>query len=498
MRQGTFLKMLSTIFLATFLWAQENTFPSTFIDVNNYSFHSGTQTGVRIVVFNIDEQRYQDIHYYGIPQRQSKHAIATLTSHSESSTQTSYTYTLQPLSPYVRTNLSQKTSKKNDLQNNNVIRFFSDGSIHLPANFPSNIILRTYASTQFVPPSTSVPQGWTQQPWNFHDLRLKTTPEITMQLTYKGTLSSITPEGMFTRLGEQQQIRYGKPFNAQFYYRNKNKDQESKPFSALNELKHYQGGELGYLGELCVEMTCISYGYLTRHTSQNRSNQGIDGIFTNDLIPPHIILTESKGQSSKEKQKSAKKILELHLNESGINGIHDSLKKMMDRDPKLQESSDLVRQYINDTPQNVSKLAHRLKVDGTCQYAGEILNKKLYNEQFHKDVTPDSPIQEKIESLNDTLKDLCNTPEQKVELLKAFLKSDEDLTGYILLPSQSGVSPLKPKKLSFNQEKNQTVETDENGSNISITPQEETAFLKVSTASEKTGRSTVLKRRLSL
>ncbi len=368
-----------------------------FIDIDNFKFPDQGKTGIRIAIFDTTEQKYEGIHYYkmGTTDREPNIGI----------------YTAE-----------------------NTIKIFSDASIIISDKIKNDYIIRTPGTIFYGNQKTEIlPPRWTKTSSTFFDARTQDT--YTKNIVYDG-IKTLSGEEIIKNCLEYKSYQTNNQNFQALYYERATK---SGPFEApvfwsfkkLNEFKHARGGELGYLGELSVEMTMISFGYFTHLTSQNKSNQGIDGVYLSEGIAPEMFLTESKGQSSHIKQNSAEVIFNKGLTEAKI---YESIGKMSgagnskrnfapssDLQEIFQQTSQTITQWIETSPTKIFKLGHRLKSDGYCQYYGGVFNLDAYQKAKNVTLSPASPEKDKIEGTKSHFSKISNDPKEQ---MKIFLKAN--------------------------------------------------------------------------
>jgi len=420
--------IINTLFIFCFFSTSE---AQKFIDIDNFYFIDHGKTGIRIAIFDIDKQTYSSINYYHIGKT------------------------------------DREEEKEIEIPHEN-IKIFSTGNVEILGNIDELFIIRSFANIScnieehFINKKQILPSKWQKINWEFFDVRDKT--EYKKQIVHN-KISLLSAETIINeKYPYKSHARYGKHFEAG-YYKRKNKGSsfeksESLTFGQILTYKHSRGGELGYLGELSVEMTMISCGYFKRLTSQNNSNQGIDGIYINDNEPPEMFLTESKGQSSSQKQNTAKTIFNKCLTDKHIEEVLETMLKGGGRfdNEIFQKTAQLVNQFIKSTPEKLFKWAHRLKVDGKCEYYGERCNLTASHEAGSNNLSPESPLKDKTIAISNLLARLSLSPEEKVELyLEASPLSPDNLLKALL--NSQGISETQQKdafkilNLRFDSEK---------------------------------------------
>lgn len=150
--------------------------------------------------------------------------------------------------------------------------------------------------------------------------------------------------------GRPSQEHSAKP---KFFHYTKNfiETEEKEDFQSLSSNQKENSSERGRLGELMTHMTLFAYGFEEKVTSQDNSNQGIDGIyFKRDFYGEleALFLTESKFQN---KSKKCSSIMEEQLNEAilfkNINRLDNA-------------NRDDIFNFIHHHPQQVFKGVNRI------------------------------------------------------------------------------------------------------------------------------------------
>ncbi len=346
------------------------------IDVGEFDFSSSTgQKGLRISFFDTDEQSYKQIDYSPYP--------------TTSSTRTNL------LDSHY---LNYGDYFLNVIYNKNV-------SLQKEFNL-KNYIIRTQGEI-LLPPEWTEEKG-TQvkiEGYNilYDNVTEKTEKEITSLLSHFGGKAVLTPK--FTVSFDQQ---------GQW---------EPRSFSKINPSDIDENSrERGKIGELPTDLTMASYGCFIKYYTQNGSNHGLDGAYTN-LSNSLLILTESKcrGKDPTEKEileeqqplklkkksagASASKYLEKEMNEKEINRKVDTI---IDHNSK-----GFIKNFINTNPQHVLKGVHRILPTGKSQWAIEYLDN---SEHLRLTTTKKSSEQNKINVLSNTMSKLASSKEEKLRL----------------------------------------------------------------------------------
>ncbi|MBP6952655.1 MAG: hypothetical protein KA112_04950 [Alphaproteobacteria bacterium] len=385
-----------------------------FIDVDDFRFPNdqnagiNSNSGIRIAVFDTDQQKYNKISYYKT--------------------------------------LGRESPRELDFQEEG-ITVFSDGTVILLKNFKKETIIRSVNNIFYKREGkTDFPEQWENQFWTWFNAVDEKQQE--KKVLHNG-IQVKQARDVVGILSTEKYHKYKTDFEADYYDRKAHA--EKWTFSQLSKFKHKhsKGGELGYLGELSVEMTMISFGYFNKLPSQNASNQGIDGVYTTAIEEGEMILTESKGQGSGIKQNSPKVVLNKALKESDLYKEIESMGKDTGRHnhPIFSETAEIIKKFINECSgrKNVFNLGHVLRVDGYCQYYGKEFDTFVYEKAKTNGLSVDSPLAQKAEATGAFLTKLCSDPKEEVEvLLKASNTPREDVLKCIF--NEMGIEEIKQQE----------------------------------------------------
>ncbi len=388
---STKIKLLNLFFISFFYFSSLID-AHKFIDVDDFRFPNTSNSGIRIAVFDTDQQKYNKISYYKTSLREVPRAL--------------------------------------DFQEPG-ITIWSNGRVILSENLTEGPVIIRSTNNIFYQSegNTDFPEQWEYKPWIWFNAVDGKKEE--RKILHNGI--EIKPaKDIINILSTEGNHKYKSNFEAN-YYEGKNL-QNTWTFSQLSQFKHKhaRGGELGYLGELSVEMTMISFGYFNKLPSQNGSNQGIDGIYTTAIDEGEMILTESKGQGSRVKQNSPEVIFNKALKESDLYKEIENMGKDTGRhnNPIFLETATIVKRFISKCLErkNVFKLGHALRVDGYCQYYGKEFDTFVYEKAKSDGLSTDSPLAQKAEATGTFLTQLCSDPIEEIAvLLKASNTPRENL-----------------------------------------------------------------------
>lgn len=172
--------------------------------------------------------------------------------------------------------------------------------------------------------------------------------------------------------------------------------------------------ERAKLGELCTELTMLSFGY-TPLQSKNNSDQGFDGVWV-DLgsNPNYLFLTESKCQDIK---KSASLYMDEDLCDEEIE------RKLREKTPPQTKS--IIEIFINEKPDRIFKLLQRLKPNGKIQSC--IKKFDLYSYQLSttfKTIGSHSSNEEKKLAINTLAIRMNLSPQDMIKLILESMNSE--------------------------------------------------------------------------
>lgn len=217
---------------------------------------------------------------------------------------------------------------------------------------------------------------------------------------------------------------------------------EPRDFSTLIQNQQVANNwERRTLGELITELTMISFGY-KRLSSQNTSDQGFDGVWTDDLTTPRFLfISESK---CRNEEKSATLVMQEELDERNIH------KRLRSEDIPVH-----TRKFVEDfikTKQPIYKLVSRLKINGQVQAC--INDFDFFKYQFLT-LAVESSESDKIDVLRSFIFKLGVSEEEMTDLVhKAYQFLPEDRTQNTALtnfvnPHQNFHSPLLRNNINF-------------------------------------------------
>jgi hypothetical protein len=295
-----------------------------FIDVSEFSFASQGKRGLRICVFDTDKQKYEYIDYYPYP---------SSTKGRLSRKQLNYEY--------------------------HGFKIFYDGTVKTPKEFDGKkYIVRTFKSFRN-------PAHDSKKLLMYKDNTFETGDSIQLKLN-KVNYGGVKSVMQVNFVGQDGGLYIA-------------------TLKGISANKNENDSERGVIGELATEFTMISFGY-DKLSSQNNSNQGFDGVFTDQSVNPELFLTESKCW---EVSMTAQKILQKYL----------SVQEVHRKTLQLKRIKELTYHTINDfivnKPECIYLFSHRVKADGACQcYVEKFSVGGYFNSLIHQ-LNFDSPPEEK-------------------------------------------------------------------------------------------------------
>lgn len=207
--------------------------------------------------------------------------------------------------------------------------------------------------------------------------------------------------------------------------------------------------ERGILGELATELTFEEYGY-SKLPSQNRSNQGLDGVYVDNIRQPlHLFLTESKYRAE---NKTAESYMEDDLNEEQI------CDKMTKAHP---ETRDAIKSFLDNKPFGIFKIVHRIS-KGNSQICVRKFDQRAYRSLLLKTPLAHLSARDAVDILEDLLEKMTIIPHQNIgyipshsRIAKVKIKRVLDHDSADLFEEQLDV--LSPAKIKVIREKVETV-----------------------------------------
>lgn len=296
--------LIKPLAISLLLLFSTQVFSVTFINVDEFYFSHEEKLGLRVSIFDTKQQKYISIDYF-----------QKLIVNSDETSRT----------------LSGPLPK---IYFNGLIVDY-DGNIAIPTDFNPND-----------------PTGWIVRT-RYHD------GKITFKTKSYKMLRSAAKEIKTGTYISQKLNAFTSPslrplFNTSFFVEG-SESEEKKNFSCLSSNRKDNNDERGRIGELATECTMIGYGY-NKLSSQDTSNHGLDGVFTDNSDTPELFLTESK---CRDESVTAEAILDTELKETTI---AERISKAPDED-----TSAVVQDFIDHKHQKIFKFAHRIKPNGECQ-----------------------------------------------------------------------------------------------------------------------------------
>lgn len=167
-------------------------------------------------------------------------------------------------------------------------------------------------------------------------------------------------------------------------------------------------------GELATEMTMLSFGY---HgiSSKNASDQGFDGVWIDSMtIPKFLFLSESKCQNQK---KSAEAYMKDELSDEEVS------RKLLERTP--EQTKRVIEWFINEQPNQLYKLVHRLKKNGQMQNCLKRFDPYSYQlATVFKNLSGSSSLPEKSQIIQIIASQMKLSPQDMIMLILTSAKID--------------------------------------------------------------------------
>lgn len=229
--------------------------------------------------------------------------------------------------------------------------------------------------------------------------------EATQKAFIRGVApSTITAQGIVEQLKIFNEKKSVEPFNIFF----SNYDKHGKLLEHTQEIFKALGiTERGKLGELATEFTMIHFAYKRLPSQTNRGSNGFDGVYYNGESGSEdraLFLTESK---CRNEDVSAESYMEWDLSEYVI------FKRL--EMASYHDSANLIDDFMTNFPENIFKVIHRIKEDGTSQYCLEKFNIHQYRLIFQSDLSQASSEKKKqmavahlMDRLNISSEDMIN------------------------------------------------------------------------------------------
>lgn len=351
----------------------QNLFAVLVIDFDTFHFPKVQQRGVRVVRFDTTTQKYQGLDYF-------VQTIPTLLH-------------FQFLG----------------------IDFDSNCNVTVPTTFPlEGTIIRTKGTVEFDDLDKETPDEWvTTSTRDFTDKGKKSKYRVLSHGDIEIKQGSFI---MKTLNKFSKKTKGGADFLATFH---QSTTKETKLMSHLSADKTDNKNERGHLGELLVKLNMLSFGYRS-YFSKYGTDNGFDGVFKDESVDPQSFITESKCE---KREDGVKVIMRDNLSESKMcsklqaifNKPHTGLSG--EAIERLKATGNLVKKDIETSPSKVFKFAHRVKADGSCQCLVKEFNIEAYQLHLLKDLSPQSPVQVKELAVNNLMKQMNASPEERVSLL---------------------------------------------------------------------------------
>jgi hypothetical protein len=358
-RMARFLAAISFFFISII-------FPITsesikFIDVDEFNFVKGGQkAGLRVCVFDTKTQKYDYIGYYTFPTTASRRPSGVL------------------LENFYDLGLE--------------VDF--NGNVEIKSSL-ENVIVRTKGEFQEFPKSLTFIKD-----------------DQTRNLAFL-SLRSLSPNKIGKFLNSFKKGKYGKSDFQVSFYSYPTWTREKKSFGTLSQDGYENNQERKIIGELATRVAFFSCGYFHKFSTQDGSNQGIDGIYAkrnknNELAA--LFLTEYKCQDNSP---SPKKIMKSQLNESILN----------DNIGRLESSQrSIVLDFIDQKPDLVFKGAHRILIDGTSEWLVKPLGITIFRTLKMGISSPEKDKEAFIEMIAPNFR----SPEEALRVLFAYYHLDEE------------------------------------------------------------------------
>ncbi|WP_139016883.1 hypothetical protein [Candidatus Odyssella thessalonicensis] len=377
--------MQTSILLGSYL----NIFATEIIDIDKFSFSSTQIKGVRVVCFDTDNQRFTAVNYFvQTTPAPFKWNLLDFTFDSDCNVDLS---SESKLENYTLTTKGTIKIKGKDLEEADVIDD-EDAS-----NLDRCVIKKV------------------------SDFQNNGEESKRLILTHK-KIDIRTAQHIKNKLNEYSgKIKSKGALEATFY---RGKEKENKAFSNLSADVSDNNKERGTLGELATTLTMIHFGY-QGHFSKYGTDNGFDGIFTDNSDDPEMFITESK---CRERADGVKTIMKDNLFEKKI---ADKLQRIftythptlsIQAKKRLVETATLVGNFINENPDKIFKFAHRIKPDGICECLVEKFDVSKYQASMLHTLSPQSPMKDKLLVLDNITTQLCLTEDEKAKLFISSLR----------------------------------------------------------------------------
>jgi len=303
-------RILKFVIIFVLLISSSQAFSVIFIDVSEFNFPKLQQSGIRVCIFDTQEQKYVYIGYFQLP---------------------SSTASRRPDGPVPNISISPY----------DVLTIRYNGNIEIPDNFnpnPYGYIVRTRIDGGTI----TYGKNGVVNPYMNPPIVVKSVEFI------QDELKKI--EGKKVSTGSVPVYNGGlEPWHIGLRDLN------------ITSIKNSKGrSEKEILGELATEYTMFGYGYIA-FQSQNGSSNGLDGVFASTENPTPdkdtLFFTESKCQNT---EVSANVIMRDYLSDEKIS-------RRIEIIPVSSKARDIVQNFIATNGSRIFKFAHRVKPDGHCQ-----------------------------------------------------------------------------------------------------------------------------------
>lgn len=299
------VKVHKFTFLLTFFISINAAYSIRFIDVDQFEFSDDIKKkGLRICVFDVDQQKFDSITYYNFYATQNR----------------------------------QPDADDTLLENFYGAKISYSGTIKKISD-TKDCFWRTCGKIQDVGNTVNVIVDEEQRNIAYFNVNLGNLNDRLTQFTGGGYKKNQFLVTLHDAIKKQDKIK-------------------QVTFQKICENGNQNNKELGAIGELATRMTMFAYGYTTKIKSQNGSNQGLDGIFLKEYPQTsQLWFTESK---CRKESKTAKNVMQSDL---GTENIYNRINQNL----SLEEKK-IILHFLKKKPEYVFQAVHRILKNGQSQW----------------------------------------------------------------------------------------------------------------------------------